>query len=399
MSEWPPARLDTVLSQYDPVVVSPSPDDRVRFAGVRWYGAGLFVREERAGSEVKGKCYGLKPGTLVYNRLFAWKQSFAVVPPHFEGVVVSNEFPQFDVDPTLALPEYLALCCSSRDFGDRALARSTGSAAVSRNRLKQEDFLGLSVPCPPIPVQRQIIDVMAAVADAIEAIDLEARTLSAVLRARRAALVNNLELDPVPAETAFDIRLGRQRSPERATGPSMTPYLRSANVGPDELRLGDVMSMDFDKRERSRYALVDGDVLVSEGSAGAEAVGMPAAWHGEIEGVVCFQNTLLRYRAVPDVTVPSFVRHWCLWAFESKTFRDTAPEGVNIKHIGDRRAKKMIVRLPSVEDQELISVELDPLSAAVASIRQEAARLREAKDALLDALLRRKVEPASIEVQ
>ena len=46
---------------------------------------------------------------------------------------------------------------------------------------------------------------------------------------------------------------------------------------------------------------------------------MPAAWHGELEGPVCFQNTLLRYRAVEGVSTPEFVRHWCLWAYESGT--------------------------------------------------------------------------------
>lgn len=152
------------------------------------------------------------------------------------------------------------------------------------------------------------------------------------------------------------------------------------------------MSMDFDERERERYALKRGDVLVSEGSAGAEAVGMPAAWHNEIDGPVCFQNTLLRYRAVDGVTTPEFVRHWCLWAYESGTFRDTAPAGVNIKHIGDRRAKAMLVRLPSIEEQDVIVAELEPMVDAVSSLRDEAARLTTARAALLDALLNRKIE-------
>jgi type I restriction enzyme S subunit len=204
--------------------------------------------------------------------------------------------------------------------------------------------------------------------------------------------VNSGQFAAVRADAAFDIRLGRQRSPQRAVGPSMTPYLRSANIGPDELRLDDVMSMDFDAKERVRYALQDGDVLVSEGSAGAEAVGMPAAWHDEIEGPVCFQNTLLRYRAVEAKTTPEFVRHWCLWAYESGTFRDTAPAGVNIKHIGDRRAKAMSVRLPSIDEQVVIVAELEPMVRAVASLRDEAARLSTARAALLDALLNRRIE-------
>lgn len=89
----------------------------------------------------------------------------------------------------------------------------------------------------------------------------------------------------------------------------MTRYLRSANIGHDELRLDDegVFEMDFNERERERYALKDGDVLVSEGSAGADVVGMPAAWHGELPEPVCYQNTPLRYRAKEGVTLPALV--------------------------------------------------------------------------------------------
>lgn len=387
MPEWPAVALRQLLTEHNPKLISPSDNDRVRYAGVRWYGAGLFVREERLGKDAKGKCYALKPGTLIYNRLFAWKQSFAVVGDEFDGVVVSNEFPQFDVNPDLATPEFLALYCSSPAFAERALSLSTGSAAVSRNRLKQEHFLGLTVSCPPTPVQERIVASIAAVDNVIVTTEAEAESLAEVLKVRRASLVNSAQLASVRADVAFDIRLGRQRSPERAVGPSMTRYLRSANIGPDELRLNDVMSMDFDAKERVRYALEDGDVLVSEGSAGAEAVGMPAAWRNELEGPVCFQNTLLRYRAVEGRTTSAFVRHWCLWAYESGTFRDTAPPGVNIKHIGDRRAKAMSVRLPAIADQDTIVAELDPMVNAVKSLRTEAARLRVARAALLESLL------------
>ncbi len=41
-------------------------------------GMGLFTRELRAGSELRGAVFRIEPGDLVYNRLFAWKQSFAL---------------------------------------------------------------------------------------------------------------------------------------------------------------------------------------------------------------------------------------------------------------------------------------------------------------------------------
>lgn len=396
MPEWPVVQLEKIVSLFEPPRRKPTADEIVRFAGVRWYGDGLFVREERTGAEVKGKCFELQPGKLIYNRLFAWKQSFAVVTDEFFGVVVSNEFPQFTVDPDQATPEYVALYCASPMFADFALSRSTGSAAVSRNRLKEDDFLSLPIPLPPVAVQRTLVNVVCSVDAAIRATEAEADRLRDVLKLRRESLVNSEGYEVRKASEVFDIRLGRQRSPARATGPSMTPYLRSANVGIDELRLNDVMSMDFDERERERYTLEPGDVLVSEGSAGADAVGMPAAWNGEIDGAVCFQNTLLRYRAIEGTTIPAYVRHWCLWAYESGAFRDVAPAGVNIKHIGDRRAKAMPIRLPSMDEQQEIVDQLEPVVAAVSSLRTEVRRLGEVRAALIDAVIDREVEVVAV---
>ena len=156
--------------------------------------------------------------------------------------------------------------------------------------------------------------------------------------------------------------------------------------------------MDFTPIERKIFELRHGDVLVSEGSASETAVGMPAMWRAEIPAPVCFQNTLLRYRAVEGVSIPAFVKHWCLWAYESGQFREVAG-GTSIKHIGSKRAVNMPVRLPRLADQERITGELDAMDEALAATRVEAARLRAVWAALLSDLLDRTITIASAEME
>lgn len=389
MSDWESITVgEHVAQRLDRVAITPGAEYDTM--GVRWHGRGAYLRPpSRPQTKRLNRAH---EGDFVFCRIDVQNGPFAVVPDQLDGAFVTNEFPLYTVDSEVLDPRFLVLFFTNRSTRAQIGRRRNGRDG--RARWKEADFEAWEIPRPPLPVQARIVEVIHSVDAAIEATEEDASRLSRVLKIRRAALIDDEARDPMVATKAFEIRLGRQRSPERATGPSMTPYLRSANVGYDELRLDDVMSMDFDEGERERYALRDGDVLVSEGSAGAEAVGMPAAWHDELEGPVCFQNTLLRYRAIEGVTTPEFVRHWCLWAYESGTFRDTAPDGVNIKHIGDTRAKKMRVRLPTVEEQALIVTELDPLAAAVAVLREEASHLRTAREALLDALLTRKVEVA-----
>lgn len=135
-----------------------NPESEYRMAGVRWYGEGVFHRETVVGKEQSANyLYPLKPGAIIYNRLFAWKESFAVVPEELYGYYVSNEFPQFEIDPAIALPKYIYLLFNTKKIIDAVNAASIGSAAISRNRFKESDFLGFKVPIPPLPVQQKIV--------------------------------------------------------------------------------------------------------------------------------------------------------------------------------------------------------------------------------------------------
>ena len=134
------------------------PEAEYRMAGVKWYGEGVFHRETVLGKTQSAKyLYPLKPGTIIYNRLFAWKESFAIVPGELDGLYVSNEFPQFEIDTAVALPEYVYLLFISKKIISAVNAASVGSAAISRNRFKESDFLGFKIPIPPLSVQQKVV--------------------------------------------------------------------------------------------------------------------------------------------------------------------------------------------------------------------------------------------------
>ena len=127
-------------------------------AGVKWYGEGVFHRETVRGDGQSARwIWPLVPGVLIYNRLFAWKASFAVVPADLADCHVSNEFPQFMPDPAELLPEYLYLWCITDQTIRAVNAASTGSSAVSRNRFRDDFFLDFEIPLPPLSVQRKIV--------------------------------------------------------------------------------------------------------------------------------------------------------------------------------------------------------------------------------------------------
>jgi type I restriction enzyme S subunit len=138
----------------------------------------------------------------------------------------------------------------------------------------------------------------------------------------------------------------------------MVPYLRAANVKDGELALGDVLSMNFTPQEQKIFSLVPGDVLVTEGSGSLSSVGAAAVWTGEIDGTICFQNTLLRLRPRSGVTDGSFLGWWARSAFGSGVFASVAT-GANIYHVSAERVRALPFEFPSLEEQRRIANFLD----------------------------------------
>lgn len=128
--------------------------------GVRWYGAGAFVREVvTTETSAAISLQPVRPDDLIYNRLFAWKQSFAVIHEELAGSFASNEFPLFSVSPD-ADARYLLYSLLRKDVSAEIDRQSAGATSVSRNRWSEEKFRVYHVPLPPIDEQRRIADFL-----------------------------------------------------------------------------------------------------------------------------------------------------------------------------------------------------------------------------------------------
>jgi restriction endonuclease S subunit len=131
-------------------------NDKVyRLLGVRWWGGGTFIREEKLGKEIKGKTlYRVSAGWVIYNRLFAFRGSFAIVDKSHDSGYVSGEFPTFAVKEGVEHPDslskYIVHCLNSPKYLTMIEALSTGSTKTSRNRFNQKQFLRLKIDIPEL---------------------------------------------------------------------------------------------------------------------------------------------------------------------------------------------------------------------------------------------------------
>lgn len=147
--------LLTPISRPEPVETNKT----YQILGAHWYAKGLYVKETCTGSEIcAAKVYRVEKGDFVYNRLFAWKGSFAVATKDNHDCFVSNEFPCFSINSEKLNAQYLWYYFSRESAWAEAFGLSTGGTPTSRNRLKEAKFLAMKIPVPPLQEQQRIVN-------------------------------------------------------------------------------------------------------------------------------------------------------------------------------------------------------------------------------------------------
>lgn len=95
-------------------------DQDANLVGMRWYGGGLFHRELKLAHRIQKKSHSvIQAGEVIYNRLFAWKGSFGVVPDELDGMYVSDKFLTYQPDLAKIEPRYLAWFFKHHDIWER----------------------------------------------------------------------------------------------------------------------------------------------------------------------------------------------------------------------------------------------------------------------------------------
>ena len=154
----------------------------------------------------------------------------------------------------------------------------------------------------------------------------------------------------VTIDQAGEVRLGRQKRPEKDADKLPTPYLRSANITAEGLDLSNVKMMGFTAHERSVFALRDGDVVLTEASGSSSQVARAALWQGQIEDC-CYQNHIIRFR--PSCVIPKYAllvfHHYAASGVFARIAR-----GIGIQHLGAARFASIQFPLPPIGDQKRI---------------------------------------------
>jgi type I restriction enzyme, S subunit len=155
-----------------PPDVKVEPLEEYHFAGVYCFGRGVFRGQRKLGSEFAyPKLTRLHAGNFVYPKLMAWEGALGIVPADCDGLMVSTEYPVFEIDTEAMLPEVIDTYFRSPEVWP-GLSGQSGGTNVRRRRLNPNDFLNLRVPWPDQETQSAIKQCVSRVS-AIRAIQSE----------------------------------------------------------------------------------------------------------------------------------------------------------------------------------------------------------------------------------
>jgi type I restriction enzyme S subunit len=293
-------------------------------------------------------------------------------------------------------PAYLGYYFQSPTY--RARIAQLSAATNNIANIRKSHLLDLALALPPLDKQRRLVGAIEHWLDAmrpgrtglrhaLEQVDLyETSVLAAAFQGTlvepsrvvddASNLLDDLgieslrESDALPpswalarfAEVAQHV-LGKMLDKQKNRG-ALRPYLRNSNVRWGHFDLAHVKEMKIEERERERFQVRHGDLLVCEGGE----PGRCSVWRGDQE--IYFQKALHRVRPGPAVTA-EFLACYLRYASRLRLL-DSHFTGTTIRHLPGVRLAELAVPLPPLAEQKRI----------VASVEQQLAKAEQLNEDL-----------------
>ena len=390
---WHIARFDEILTKVDRKFII---DDGQEYdcMGVRWYGNGAFIRERQWGVDIRRKQqWIIRSGDVVYNKLFAWKNAFAIADDTVDGCIVSDKFPTYQIKPELIDPKLLAYYFTTQQIGLQAQDLSKGAAAISKLTLNPPQFWDLTIPLPPIDEQHNIVAHIETLERRIaEAQKLRQETLE------QTSLIQSRAFDSLLDEQKFtflpikEILAESPRNglsiPASGIGTTGILFAKVGIVNYGTMNPAETKRVEIELPEDSPYWMQPDDIFVSRGNS-LELVGSAAVYNGIPENCA-FPDLLIRLRVNTAIIAPQFLVSY-FYSRKARKYIESVASGTSpsMKKISQPKLERMLVPVPPLDEQHRIVAYLDDLSERVNELRRLQSESQEELDALLLSVLDR----------
>lgn len=340
-------------------------------------------------------------GDVVVNRMRAFQGALGVAPidglvsPDYAVLRPSDAADARFVAYVLRSPWGVAEMTSRlRGIGGVA------SGVVRTPRVNVADLFDIRIPASAIGRQAAIADFL----------DRERERVSRLESALAAARARCHELRRVHADECVadapcsrlgwvaEVRSGITLNGQSAEHGQGVPYLRVANVQTDHVDLDDVKTIQVSASEIAKHALMEGDLLMTEGGD-IDKLGRGPVWKGEISPCL-HQNHVFAVRFDRSRVLPEFGGAVTRSSVARDYFERTASRITNIASTNATKVRAMPFPLPSLDEQRerlnRLTVRDDAVTAAVVGLERAVSLLREYRDAVVSEAVTGQLDLSSV---
>jgi len=339
---------------------------------------------------IKKSHYIIHEGDVIYNKLFAWKGTFGIVPRELSGMFVSDKFPTYTMDRTKVDASYLAWYFRYPPLWEQARQMSTGSAALSKLTLNPPKFLLLLIPLPPLAEQQRIV----------ARIDRLSSKVEEVRRLRQLSTEQSSSLWQQSAAASFDALA--QRFPSRSLGEIVTVHgggtPSKSNPMYWEGRIPWISPKDMKKRE-----LFDAIDHISEQATRDTAARLidPGAVLVVVRGMILahtFPSAVLRVPASINQDMKGLVPHGglspeflcaALWAWNPRIVALVEKSTHDTRKLTTDRLLDIRIPVPPLHEQQDIVAELEIYQKDLTKVESLQAHIGSEMEMLMPAILDR----------
>ena len=256
----------------------------------------------RWGAEVtpKGDKLLMERGDVLFGRRRAYQKKVGIAP--FDGIFSAHGMvlrPRTDVVD----PDFFPFFISSDVFLDEAIRVSVGSLSPTAN---WKDLRVLEFSLPTLDKQRELAGILSEAEQLKGCYRGLLATCDDIVKSQFVEMFDKPGIPIKHLEDIADIQGGITKNKKREAMKLQLPYLRVANILPNELDLTEVKTIGLTEQEYEAVRLISGDLLIVEGNGSDTQIGRSAIWNGQIDPCV-HQNHLIRVR-LRDEALPLYVQ-------------------------------------------------------------------------------------------
>jgi type I restriction enzyme S subunit len=308
-----------------------------------------------------------------------------VFVPNFSGICATDILPLLP-NPEDLTREFLAICLRSPNFIEYSKVKMEGAKMP---RLRTPDLEAYEIPIPPLSEQQRIVARIDELTRHIEgARQLRRQAVDEIGKILASSVSNKIRGNKDHwEETTLENILSMVQygtSVKASREPKGFPVIRMGNIQENKVKTTDLKYIDFPLKEAARYLLQKDDILINRTNS-ADLVGKAGLF--EAEGKYIFASYLIRLKVDSDVADPAFV-NYCINSEDGQAFlKCQGKDAIGQTNINTKQIRQMPLRLPPLNEQRQIVVNLNRLQAKAEDLRRLQAETEAELAAFTPALL------------